>query len=127
VKTHELARLLRQLADFLDSGINIEITRARVSDSNSVRESSSGLAVNLSTLAELSRIDKSQWVSLIDELGIRIPIRQRDASRDILGKLLVYLEQNEDARNKLKNRVSRKGEIASPDLTRALASLLGEK
>jgi len=127
VKTHELARLLRQLADFLDSGINIEITRARVSDSNSVRESSSGLAVNLSTLAELSRIDKSQWVSLIDELGIRIPIRPRDASRDILGKLLVYLEQNEDARNKLKNRVSRKGEIASPDLTRALASLLGEK
>ena len=127
MKTHELARLLRQLADFLDSGINIEITRARVSDSNSVRESSSGLAVNLSTLAELSRIDKSQWVSLIDELGIRIPIRPRDASRDILGKLLVYLEQNEDARNKLKNRVSRKGEIASPDLTRALASLLGEK
>jgi hypothetical protein len=126
VKTHELAKFMRQLAAALEAGPNLDLKQFRVADAKSIFQSSSGVAVNLSTLAELSRIDRAEWVALINDYGFDIPIRPRDASRDILGKLLSYLEENEDARNRLKSRVMRRGESASPDLMRALGALLGE-
>src|SRR5712691_7134220 len=54
--------------------------------------STSQIAVNLSTLAELARIDKRQWLNFAREYHLPIETRPRDAARDILGKVLVYLE-----------------------------------
>jgi hypothetical protein len=82
------------------------------------------MALSLSTLVELSRVDKRQWLALIDELGFPIEIRPRDASRDIIGKLLTYLESNESARERLKTKAASKGAQASPELMKALNSLL---
>jgi hypothetical protein len=98
-----------------------------VVSSRAARELSSGqIAVSLSTLVELSRVDKQQWISFIKELGFPIEVRARDASRDILGKLLTYLETNESAREQLKTKASAKGAQASPELMKALSSLLRE-
>lgn len=126
MKTHELAKLLQQLSTLLLAAQNIDLRDAKVVHT-SEEEAKDKLAVSLSTLVELSRIDRSQWIALIEDNGFPIQIRPRDASRDILGKLLSYLEQNEEARKKLRNRVVRKSNDASPDLMRALASLLGEE
>lgn len=126
MKTHELAKLLQQLSTLLLAAQNIDLRDAKVVQT-SEEEAKDKLAVSLSTLVELSRIDRSQWIALIEDNGFPIQIRPRDASRDILGKLLSYLEQNEEARKKLRNRVVRKSNDASPDLMRALASLLGEE
>jgi len=82
------------------------------------------MAVSLSTLVDLARIDKQQWLSFIEENHFPIEFRQRDAARDILGKLLAYLEENPDAREKLKAIATKKSGQASPELMKALAYLL---
>jgi hypothetical protein len=125
MKSHDFARLLRDFADLLERGPDVEIRRIKLS-ADSPQVSTERIAVSLSTLVELSRIDKNQWIALIREHGFPIVVRPRDASRDILGKLLAYLEQNEEARLRLRKTVQRRGEQVSSSLTRALASLLGD-
>ena len=124
MKTHELAKELRRLADVLDSAPNLALDRVALSRRDSLPFNSGQMALSLSTLVELSRVDKRQWLALIDELGFPIEIRPRDASRDIIGKLLTYLESNESARERLKTKAASKGAQASPELMKALNSLL---
>lgn len=121
MKTHDLAKALRSLALVLENGPNLQIDQVRVASEG---WNSTQLALNLSTLAELSRVDRRQWLDFVGELRFPISIRPRDASRDILGKVLKFLENNEAAREQLKSRVSSKGSEASPELMRAFSSLL---
>ncbi|MBZ4401944.1 hypothetical protein [Myxococcus sp. AS-1-15] len=84
-----------------------------------------GIAVNISTLASLSRLDKRHWVEFVKAYSLPIDIRPRDASRDILGKVLSHLEDSADAREKLKRRmVEPRGVEASPALMKAFGILL---
>ncbi len=125
MKTHELARALKQLGDILLAAQNLELRDVAVTSEDSVRKGrTSNMAVSLSTLVDLARIDKQQWLSFIEENHFPIEFRQRDAARDILGKLLAYLEENPDAREKLKAIATKKSGQASPELMKALAYLL---
>lgn len=82
------------------------------------------LPIALSALVSLSRVDKAEWINLISELGLQIEVRPRDASRDILGKVLKILETEPEARDRLQRRVRNKEAHGSPELARALSSLL---
>lgn len=94
--------------------------------SNQTRNVSDGeIAVGLATLVELAKIDKRQWVSFISQHGFPIQTRPADASRDVLGKLLKYLEAHPDAMRKLKDSASRAS--SSPELLRALGALLKDE
>lgn len=127
LKTHDLAKALIRLAEILNSGPDVEVGELRLGPSQaSLGEARETMAVNLSTLANLSRIDKTQWLSFIRENGLPIQLRPRDASRDILGKVLRYLEEHADAREKLKQSAARKGGQTSPELMKAFSILLGE-
>jgi hypothetical protein len=126
MKTHELAKALHTLALLLEKSSNIPIEEATIAAVSS-QLNSGQMAVSLSTLVELSRVDKQQWLAFIKDLGFSIDIRPRDASRDILGKLLNHLESNQIARERLKTKAASKGSDASPELMKALASLLKEK
>lgn len=124
--THDLARALSALAKVLREAPNSDIKEIeQVFGQPRLIQNTSSIAVNLSTLVELSRVDRRQWMSLITEYGFPISMRPRDASRDILGKLLRYLEENPAARQKLKAGVIGRGQ-ASPELMKALAVLLKE-
>lgn len=123
MRTHELAKALRTLAYVLEQSPNTVLEQVAIT-TVSQKMDNSQIAVSLSTLVELSRVDKKQWIAFIRELGFPIETRPRDASRDILGKLLNYLETDETAREKLKTSVASKGSEASPELMRALSSLL---
>jgi hypothetical protein len=123
MKTHELAKALRTVASMLEDAANIPLEEATIT-TTAAKLNSSQMAVSLSTLVELSRVDKQQWLAFIKDLGFPIEIRPRDASRDILGKLLSYLETNEGARERLKTKAASKGAEASPELMKALSSLL---
>lgn len=123
MKTHELAKALRALATLLEGGPNLPLEQARISSDGL---NSGQMAVSLATLSELSRVDKSQWTSFISELGFPIEVKEKDGSRNILGKLLNYLEANPIAREQLKTRASARGSEASPELMKALSSLLRE-
>lgn len=123
MKTHELAKVLRTLASVLEKSSNVRLEEATITTPSS-KMNSHQISVSLSTLVELSRVDKRQWAAFVEDLGFPIGIRPRDASRDILGKLLKYLEENETAREKLKSKAASRGSEASPELMKALSSLL---
>jgi hypothetical protein len=124
MKSHELAKALRGLAAMLDRGPDCDLDTLQVSDRTSHTVSTSQIAVNLSTLAELAQIDKKQWLTFVREYNLPIETRPRDAARDILGKVLTYLDANADARRALKERATRRVSETSPELMRAFAFLL---
>jgi len=123
MKSHEFARALRTLASLIEASPNIPVDQLHVGGRTLSDRESGQLAVSLSTLVDLSRVDKQQWMAFINELDFPIDVRARDASRDILGKLLNYLESNPTARQQLKTKAT-KGSKESPELMKALASLL---
>jgi hypothetical protein len=123
MKSHELAQALTTLARMLKSGPNIEISQLRFKDMFG-GHSSQELALNLSTLVSLSSVDKSKWLDLIREHNFPIEVRPRDGARDIFGKLCSYLEANPQAQERLKQSATRSTSRSSPELMKALATLL---
>lgn len=134
MKSHELAEGLKALAKALKSGPNIEVGsmdfqfpfgRRGVSPSETHASVKDDLPLALSALLSLSRIDKREWAELITDIGLDIPITPRDSNRDVVGKVLRHLETEPIARELLMKRVKSKNAKASPELARALSSLLG--
>jgi hypothetical protein len=78
----------------------------------------------LSTLVALSRFDKAQWLDIIQQYNFPIEVRPRDASRDILGKLLNHLEQDSESRQRLSVDAQKGRSDTSPELMKALQLLL---
>ncbi len=124
MKSHEIAKGLRVLANLLESAPDSDINELFISDRNPRPISTSQIAVNLSTLAELARLDKQQWLTFVREYHLPIEPRPRDAARDILGKVLTYLDSNPEARKALKERATKRVSETSPELMRAFAFLL---
>ena len=124
MKSHELANALSTLSRILKSGPNVELSHLQFKETLAGVQSTQALAVNLSTLVSLSNIDKSKWIDLINEHSFPIDVRPRDGSRDILGKLLSYLENNVEAQDKLRATATRSSSTASPELLKALSTLL---
>lgn len=134
MKSHELAEGLRALAKVLKSGPNVEVGSMDAQfilgrrDAPASEKHSSvkdDLPLALSALLSLSRIDKREWAELISDIGLDIAITPRDSNRDVVGKVLRHLEAQPVAREMLMKRVTSKNAKASPELARALSSLLG--
>lgn len=131
ISSHEFARLLRKLATQLRKGPDMDADLAidRIIERPASIEGgvkSDDLPVALSALLSLSSVDKSEWISLISELGLSVDVRPRDASRDIMGKVLKVLESQPLARQKLQSSIKERKTKASPELAQALSSLLGD-
>jgi hypothetical protein len=128
--THDLADALKKLASALKRAPNLDINDLSLilGASPPVSGKSSGtshdIPIALSALLSLSRVDKTEWLKLIGDLGLSVEVRPRDASRDILGKVLKILESEPEARERLQKRVSSREVQGSPELARALSSLL---
>src|ERR1700682_2659513 len=124
MKSHDLAHALLTLAKMLRAGPNVELTQLRLRDTLADLHGSQQLALNLSTLVSLSSVEKSRWLQLIRENRFPIEVRPRDGSRDIFGKLCAYLEENPLAQEQLKASATRSSSQSSPELMKALATLL---
>ncbi len=126
MKSHELAVALNQLAKLLKSGPNIEIGKLNMfGDLTSTSRPEKGqIAVGLSTLLALSKFNKQEWINVINEYGFDISLNPRDSARDVLGKLLRYLEKNPNARRKIRDEAKKKQADSSPALEKALSILL---
>lgn len=124
MRTHQVAKLLRSLASALEQAPDVELTNELLATKPNVRPDSSTMALSLSALTDLARIDKKQWLAFVKDNNIPLNWRERDASRDILGKVLAYLEKNPAAQERLKQSVRRKSGQTSPELMRAFALLL---
>ena len=124
MKTHELGRALRDLSSILLSGPNVPLNQAYITSDRDEQVHTPNLELSLTALAALSRVGKRQWAELIINLDFPIEIRPRDASRDILGKLLRFLDREPTAREYLYERAKKREVHASPELMRALEALL---
>lgn len=129
MKTREVAKALYALARLLETCPNIEMDKVVLCEPDaSVKRtemSDSELIVNLDTMVRLSSIDKQQWLDFVKLNNIAIDIRPRDASRDILGKILRFLDANPEAKYRLQNKVETISSESSQQLTTALRLLLG--
>ena len=120
MKTHALARQLTALARALRNLPDMEVDGLK----NLQSGSDSNIALGLSTLTSLSTIDKSEWLEFIHLNNIPVEIRPRDASRDIIGKIMTYLQENEDARQRIARAATEQKSSVSPELQRAFSILL---
>ena len=128
MKTHELARVLARLTDILKNAPNVELSEIALSTSvpstpflveGKFQPARVGGA--LSVLAGLSKINKQHWLQLIEYFNWPISLDTRDSSRNIVGKVLNFLEKNPQACDRLASSPS---SGTSPALTKALKALL---
>jgi hypothetical protein len=126
--THELSNALRVLANVLRSSPKVDIDNIReiMGGRSTKRLENKEIKIGLSHLVALSSVDKKKWMELIKEYNFPIDIRPRDSSRDILGKLFRYLDRTPEARERIKTSTYEAGMKASPQLMKALDSLLRE-
>lgn len=124
MNTHEVARILNQLAKALKAAPNIELDELpELLKGQGSRVDSESVAVNIQTLANLSRIDKGKWRDLVQEWELPIDIPPAYSARDTIGKVLQYLNEHPNAlSDKLKKKANSK---ASPELMNALSILMG--
>tara|TARA_R110002073_G_scaffold28396_1_gene90141 strand:+ start:254 stop:634 length:381 start_codon:yes stop_codon:yes gene_type:complete len=123
MKTHDLAKSLNVLAKILRSAPNQELAEFGSSVSSKEQDPASGLGFNLSALAAFSNYGKSEWQTVITDFDLPIEIRQRDAARDVMGKILTYLAENNQERERIARKSQRMPQ-ASSELSNALSFLL---
>ena len=123
MKTHEVAKALTLLSKLLRSMPNEEIESLGSLIEDRRQRDTAEIAVSLATLASLASYGKTEWIGVINDFQLPIEIRPRDAARDVLGKLLSYLEDNKDAREKL-TRDARLRSKSSNEVSSALQFLL---
>lgn len=130
MKSHDFAKQLTIMAKILKSGPNTELEDLDLSQIISIRNNKThninqnDVPKALSMLVGLNDVKKSQWVELIEDYSFNIEIRSRDATRDIIGKLLNYLSQNQEERERLTGKKTKKNTNSSAELADALSILL---
>lgn len=132
MKAHELAKSLNYLARILRAGPNIEIEEignlgihaSRPPRNPSTRKTASGKSGAIALLAAMSSLSKSEVLEIAEDLQIPIEVRKADAVRDILGKILKYIQENPDVQHRLVARSVNESEDDAPRLARALAILM---
>jgi hypothetical protein len=124
MKTHDVAKALTALAKVLRALPNQSIEDFGDMAKPRQEEQVSSIGFSLSTLAGFSKYEKSDWEKVIHEFNLPIQIRPRDAARDVMGKILSYLAENQKERERLARPVSGDSSDSS-ELSVALRFLLG--
>ena len=123
MKTHELAKALNNLAKILRYLPNQELDAFGENVSSIKNQSSANLGISLATLAEFSKFGKADWQGVILEFNLPIEIRPRDAARDVMGKILTYLAENHEERDRIAHQAKGVSD-GSSELSSALSFLL---
>jgi hypothetical protein len=128
LKSHDVAKALAELTQILKASPNSEIGKLQLTEPVKNKMGSSQIAVSLDILISLATIDKSEWLNFASEMSLPMEFRPRDGSRDILGKIFRYLEENQEAREKIKAKVRQKSSIEGSDsVIKALSLLIPNK
>jgi len=129
MKTHEFAKVLMTMAKVLRNGPDVEVEDLQIptfnrlpSDSANVRREDIPHALNI--LVGLNNVPKQEWIALIEAFDFDVEIRPRDANRDIYGKLLKYLSDYPQERQRLIGRKEKQPAGVSNELADALTLLL---
>ena len=124
MKTHSLAKELIALGEALLRGPNIDTKNLNLdglptSQSNDEAE----MAFGITTLAQLSKYSRSEWVQFAEDHKIPVSYNPRDSGRNIMGKIMSYLANNDMEIQRVRESVSL-GRGSSNRLNQALNTLL---
>src|SRR6266508_4301654 len=124
MKTHEIARILSSLAQALRRCPDVSLKE--LANLSSVRGGPrpSEIPMALSALTALSKFKKSQWEAVSKEYRIPIQVRPTESTRDIVGKILRHIEQDAEARRRVRLAAQKTKTDISPELMNALDFLL---
>jgi hypothetical protein len=126
MKSHSLAKELIALGDALLKAPNIETKQLGQLFSGvggSASQSSAEMNFGITTLAQLSKHKRSEWIEFAQAHSINIQFNERDSARNIMGKIMSYLADNESEIQRVRNSVSHSKE-PSNRLNQALNILL---
>ena len=124
MKTHDLAKALTQLGKVLRSLPNQNIDSLEGTLKSPAAAATSEIGINLTALAALSKYSKTDWESVAKEFALPIESRPRDGARDVMGKILTYLADNESERERVAQQSRASTSAAPSELTSALKFLL---
>lgn len=123
MKTHDLAKALTQLGKLLRTLPNQDLDDLGSTIAKYASGSTANVGISLSALASLSKFSKSDWEKIARDFELPVDLRPRDAARDVMGKILTYLAENDAERR----RVEMKSRVATDEpseLSNALRFLL---
>ncbi len=118
MKTHELAKALQQLSKILRALPDQELDGFGPALAGTNPRQNVG--ISLSALAALSKYNKSDWEQVVRDFELSIEIRPRDGARDVMGKIITYLAENDAERE----RVARKSSPSDPNRPSELSNAL---
>lgn len=131
MKTHDLAKALNHLSRILRAGPNVDLENLVNLDTyvssrgpkGSPDDADKGGALVL--LSEMANYNKRELMELAVSLDIPLEVRPADAVRDVLGKILKYINENPTVKERLSGSVEpSSGKVST--LTRALAILMSK-
>jgi hypothetical protein len=126
MKSHTFADALLVWAQKLKAGPNVEVADLTfAANQQPTSLSTQNLTVGLSLLLQLSKVNKQEWAQFVREHSIPINVELRDSSRNVLGKLLNYLETHPEVQKNLSAK-SLSSTETSPKLAKALQVLMGD-
>lgn len=123
MKTHDLAKALTQLGKLLRSLPNQDLGDLGSTLSQLSSGPSTDVGISLSVLASLSKYNKSDWEKIARDFELKVDIRPRDAARDVMGKILTYLAENDAERKRIALK-ARTSDDEPSELSNALRFLL---
>lgn len=139
MKTHELAKALTQLSRVLKAGPNIEFEEltnlstylsakksVRPTTKKTIEASTSEQGAGLALLAQMANYKKQDLLALAEALDIPLEIRPADAVRDVLGKILKYINENPEVKERLGNGNDRQIPESTSSLAQALSILMSQ-
>jgi hypothetical protein len=125
MKTHDLAKALEILINVLKASPNVELNQLTFDKPTVIKPKDMKFdPISFGSFVAFATFTKRQWVDLINEYNLPIKILTTDSSRDIMGKIMKYFNEDIEARVRLMNEIERKSSKASPELMNALATLL---
>lgn len=126
MKTHSLAKELISLGEALLRGPNIDSKKLGMIDLSTTpngSETEAEMAFGITTLAQLSKYKRVEWVQFAEDHSIPVQFNERDSSRNIMGKIMSYLANDEQEIQRVRQSVSH-SKSSSNRLNQALNTLL---
>ena len=141
MKTHELAKELSKLAgspelhpSLQDSLRGLALVLGQAPDieirETQIRRKKDDVAVGLKLLSSLSSYTKQQWLALVKDYDLKIALNPRDSARDVLGKVLRYLDEHPELLKTMgaaRPPKARPSKVDTAELENALLKLLRRK
>lgn len=108
MKSHSLARELIALGEALLRAPNLETKNfsSLLNVSGVPGRKDQEMVFGVTTLAQLSRYSKAEWLNFAESHNIPIDFNGQDSSRNIMGKIMSYLADNQSEIERVRDSVA---------------------